>query len=189
MSVEILIFYIYQIFNKHDKDSHDKINFESWKTVFTAERLVQSEKIQWSWHQIEEKDSVIKEKIEVIMKIQQELKSFHWKQLSSESKTHQNLKAHLFRDLFKQIKIDHLRSHAHMNFWSELEKNDSTTKDHQVLDYMWVYIYKFMKKRMLAKCKVWLVVQEDQQKSVFASIYAATLAACFFHVFMIMAAW
>ncbi len=59
---------IYQILNENDEDSHD-INFESWKTVFTAERLVQLEKIHWSWHQIEEKDSIIKEKIEVILNI------------------------------------------------------------------------------------------------------------------------
>ena len=36
---------IYQISDKYDEDSHN-MNFESWKTVFTAERLIQSEKIQ-----------------------------------------------------------------------------------------------------------------------------------------------
>ena len=36
---------IYQISNKHDEDSHNT-DFESWKTVFTAEKLVQLEKIQ-----------------------------------------------------------------------------------------------------------------------------------------------
>ncbi len=65
----LLINVIYQILNKHDKDSHT-MNFEPWKTVFAAERLAQSEKIQQSQHQIEEeKDSIIKEKIEVVMKI------------------------------------------------------------------------------------------------------------------------
>ena len=55
---------------------------------------------------------------------------------------------------------------------------------------MWVYVYKFTKKRMLVKCKMWLVVREDQQiKSISAGIYAATLVVHFFHVFMIMAAW
>ena len=70
------------------------------------------------------------------MKSSQELKSIHQKQLPSESKIHQNLEAHLLEDLFKQAEIDHLRSHAHMNFWSELEKRDSTAKEHQILGYM-----------------------------------------------------
>ena len=70
---------IYQVSNKHDEDSHI-MNFESWKTVFIAERLVQSEKILWIQHQIEEvKESIIKENVEIVMKTQQELKSFHWK--------------------------------------------------------------------------------------------------------------
>ena len=34
---------IYWVSNKFDEDSHN-IKFESWKTVFTAERLVQPEK-------------------------------------------------------------------------------------------------------------------------------------------------
>ena len=36
---------IYQIFNKYDKDSHNT-DFESWKTIFAAERLAQSEKLK-----------------------------------------------------------------------------------------------------------------------------------------------
>ena len=30
---------IYQVFNEYDKDSHNT-DFESWKTVFTAEKLI-----------------------------------------------------------------------------------------------------------------------------------------------------
>ena len=158
----LLIIIIYQISNKHNEDSHNT-DFESWKTVFTAERLAQSEKLQTqqSWHQIEVKDSIIKENMKVAMKISQELKSFHQKQLLPELKTHQNLKTHLLGDLFKQAEIDHLRSHAHMNFWSELEKKNSTVKKQQVLNCMWIYIYKFMKKRMLMKCKTCLVIWDD----------------------------
>ena len=71
---------IYQILNKHDRDSHI-MNFESWKTVFAAERLAQSEKLQTqqSQHQIEEKDSIIKENVKVIINTLQELKFFHQK--------------------------------------------------------------------------------------------------------------
>ena len=89
------------------------------------------------------------------------MKSFHQKQLLSESKSYQDLDAHLLEDLFKQTEINYLRSHAHMNFWNELEKKNSITKDHQVLECMWVYIYKFIKKEMLVKCKTHLVVHED----------------------------
>ena len=118
------------------------------------------------------------------------MKSFHWKQLLSESKTHQDLDTHSLEDLFKQIKIDHLRSHAQMNSWFKIEKKNSAVKEQQVLDCMWVYIYKFIKKRMLAKCKTWLVVWEDQQiKLIFTDIYIIILVACFFHVFMIMIVW
>ena len=45
ISSVLLIIVIYQIFNEHDKDSYN-LNFESWKTIFTAERLVQFKKIQ-----------------------------------------------------------------------------------------------------------------------------------------------
>ena len=42
---------------------------------------------------------------------------------------------------------------------------------------------------MLVKCKACLVVQGDQQTaSDLSEIYAATLAACFFCVFMVLAA-
>ena len=131
----LLTVVIYQIFNKHDEDSHNT-DFEFWKTVFTAGRLVQSEKIQQSCCQIKEKDSIIKEKIELVMKIQQELKLFHWKQLSSESKSYWDLEIHSLENLFKQTEINHFRSHAQINFWSEIEKKNSIVKKQQVLDCM-----------------------------------------------------
>jgi hypothetical protein len=74
--------------------------------------------------------------------------------LPPEPKIHQNLETHPLEDLFKQAKIDYLKSHAYMNSWSELEKKNPTAKEQQVLDCIWVYIYKFMKKRMLAKYKI-----------------------------------
>ena len=54
--------------------------------------------------------------MKLVMKIQQELKSFHQKQLSLESKIHQDFEAHSLENSFKQIKINHLKSHAQMNF-------------------------------------------------------------------------
>ena len=56
----LLIVIIYWIFNEHDEDSHNS-DFESWKTVFTAERLIQFKKIQWLWYWIKKvKNSIIK---------------------------------------------------------------------------------------------------------------------------------
>ena len=78
---------IYWVSNKFDKDSHN-IKFESWKTVFTAERLVQLKKIQQTHCWIDEKSTIIKEMMKHVMKIRQELEFFHQKQLSSESKIH-----------------------------------------------------------------------------------------------------
>ena len=55
---------------------------------------------------------------------------------------------------------------------------------------MWIYIYKFMKKRMLMKCKTCLIMWDNQQvKSNFIDIYIVTLAVCFFCVFMTLAVW
>ncbi len=109
--------------------------------------------------------------------------------MSSELKIHWNFETHLLKNLFKQTEINHFRSHAHMNFWSKLEKKNSMTKNHQVLKCIWVYVYKFMKKKMLTKCKMWLVVQENQQKLISADIYAIILVICFFCVFIIMIIW
>ena len=107
----------------------------------------------------------------------------------SESKTHWDLKVHSLENLFKQIKINHFRSHTQMNFWFKIKKKNSTVKKQQVLNCMWVYIYKFTKKRMLTKCKTCLIMWDDQQvKSDSVSIYTVTLAAHFFHVFMTLAA-
>ena len=48
-SLILFIIIIYQVFNKFNEDSHN-IKFELWKTVFTAERLIQLKKIQWTHH-------------------------------------------------------------------------------------------------------------------------------------------
>jgi len=68
---------IYQISAEYDKDSHDSM-FESWKTAFVIRRLAQSEKLQalQSWCWIEEiKDSIIKKKVKVVLKDQQDFNS------------------------------------------------------------------------------------------------------------------
>ena len=93
----------YRVPNEHDEDPHNT-DFEPWKAAFAAERLAQSDKLRTlqSQHRIEEiKDSIIKKNIEIVMKISQELKSLHQKQLLSESKSHRDLKVYSFRDLFK----------------------------------------------------------------------------------------
>ena len=112
--------------------------------------------------------------------------------MSSESKIHWNLEAYLLENLFKQIEIDYFRNHVNMKFWIKIKKKNSTIKKQQVLDCMWIYIYKFIKRKILVKCKTQLIVQENQQKSAFidtyTDIYTITLTVCFFHVFIIMTA-
>ena len=85
------------------------------KDCLYIERLVQLKKIQQTHCQINEKNIIIKKMMKHVMKIRQELEFFYQKQLSSESKTHQDLVSHSLENLFKQIKIDHFRSHTHIN--------------------------------------------------------------------------
>jgi len=69
------------------------------------------------------------------------------------------------------------------------EEEYPETRGAQVLDCMWVYVYKFDKHGRLAKCKARLVVRGDQPaKSMISDTNAATLAARSFRVFMAIAA-
>uniref|UniRef100_A0A093V6S6 Copia protein n=1 Tax=Talaromyces marneffei PM1 TaxID=1077442 RepID=A0A093V6S6_TALMA len=71
--------------------------------------------------------------------------------------------------------------------WSKVPY--SYAKGRQVLDCMWVYVYKFDKHGRLLKCKARLVVRGDQQVGLNqGDTYAATLAARSFRTFMAIAA-
>src|SRR5204863_8180771 len=122
--------------------------------------------------------SITKKEVEEAVRSQYGLESLHRKRLPLEPKSHRDLEAHPLGDLFRQAEIDHLRSHAQMSSWNELEKKDLKVKGHQILGCMWVYVYKLTKKGMLSKCKARLVVRGDQQiASDITGTYAATLAA------------
>jgi hypothetical protein len=102
----------------------------------------------------------------------------HQRELPPEPRRHEDLNDHVLGEEFKKAELDHLRSHAQIQTWTEVSKTDPAVKDHQMLDCMWVYVYKFDKHGRLAKCKARLVVRGDQQaKSTIGDTYAATLAA------------
>ena len=183
----------YRIPTERDEDPHrEDTSFEPWKAAFAAGRVVQPEKLQILRSRCRiggAKNPITKKEVESALKRPLGLETLHRKQLPPEPKTHQDLEAHPLGDLFKQAEIDHLRSHAKMGSWSEIEKKNLAIKEQQILGCMWVYVYKFTKNGRLAKCKARLVVRGDQQiKSTQQGTYAATLAARSFRVFMAIAA-
>ena len=69
-------------------------------------------------------------------------------------------------------------SHEVKQSWEEVSRHDEQVKDNQILDSMWVYVYKLNKTGHLVKCKARLVVRGDQQQKTLAEEnHAATLAA------------
>ena len=74
-----------------------------------------------------------------------------------------------------------------MKSWTEVNRS-SLQKKIQILDYMWVYVYKFDKHGRLLKCKARLVVRGDQQAYMKQNTYASTLAGRSFRTLMAIAA-
>ena len=133
--------------------------------------------------------SVNKARIMRILRQAGRMQRIHRRDLPPEPQRHEDLQTHILGEAFKQAELDHLSSHAQMQTWSEVAKSDPMMKDHQILDCMWVYVYKFNKHGRLEKCKARLVVRGDQQaKSMVGNTYAATLAARSFRIFMAIAA-
>jgi len=111
----------------------------------------------------------------------------HRRDLPPPPKTHKDLESHLLRLAFLEAEKQHLQSHQDMSTWAETDKKAATGR--QLLDCMWVYVYKFDKHGWLVKCKARLVVRGDQQaKSVYESTYASTLAGRSFRTLMAIAA-
>jgi len=92
---------------------------------------------------------------------------------------------HPMAALFRQAEEDHLQSHREMQSWVEHRKSDA--KGHQILDCMWVYLYKFDKRGKFKKCKARLVVRGDQQAIGTDETYAATLAGRSFRALIAIA--
>lgn len=74
-----------------------------------------------------------------------------------------------------------------MGTWDVVDQQ--AAKGKQILDCMWVYLYKFNKHGWIQKCKARLVVRGDQQlKLAVGSTYASTLAGRSFRALMAIAA-
>ncbi len=74
-----------------------------------------------------------------------------------------------------------------MKSWVELDGPQIHRRD--ILDCMWVYVYKFNKHGIFQRCKARLVVRGDQQtRSSTEATYAATLAGRSFRTIMAIAA-
>lgn len=103
-------------------------------------------------------------------------------------KWHYELSNHTFGRLFLKAEADHLQSHKDMRSWVEIKKKDPRAQDKQVLDCMWVNVYKFDKHGRFNKCKARLVVRGDQQaRSQNHETYAATLAGRSFRTLIAIA--
>jgi hypothetical protein len=126
-------------------------------------------------------------RIKDILESGKELKNLHRNMLPAPPKRHEDLKTHELGELFLQAEKDHLRSHQPTKSWSKVPVYYA--KGRQVLDCMWVYVYKFDKHGRLEKCKARLVVRGDQQVGLHqGDTYAATLATRSFRTFMAIAA-
>ncbi|SCO78461.1 related to retrotransposon HobS hobase [Fusarium oxysporum] len=102
-------------------------------------------------------------------------------------KRHKDLKNHLLGDIFREAEKTHLKSHKEIHAWREVQRGEAAGKE--LLDCMWVYVYKFDKHEWFTECKARLVIQGDQQaKSAHEDTYASTLAGRSFRTLMAIAA-
>ena len=113
-------------------------------------------------------------------------RQFHKKKLSSPSKIIQDLKSYSFRAEFKKAQQVHLKSHHQIqSFYKTSHKH---VKGLQVLHYIWMFVYKTDKHGFLQKCKVWLVICENQQAPEDLPTRATILASMTFHALMAITA-
>jgi len=128
-----------------------------------------------------------------VKNLQQDLPrtNLHQRDLPREPRWHEDLQTHLLGSKFLQAEQDHLKSHHDMESWSEVEmKSLGTTQMRQILDCMWVYVYKLNRRGELLNCKARLVVRGDQQSlATIGETYAATLAARSFRILIAIAAY
>ncbi|EEA25069.1 conserved hypothetical protein [Talaromyces marneffei ATCC 18224] len=102
-------------------------------------------------------------------------------------KSHREVETHPLGWLFEEAEKAHLKSHDPYGSWTTVPIGKAKGK--QILDCMWIYVYKQDKKGRLVKCKARLVVRGDQEKrDDMRDTYAATLAARSFRTFMAIAA-
>jgi Reverse transcriptase (RNA-dependent DNA polymerase) len=101
-------------------------------------------------------------------------------------KTHKDLRTHAFGVEFREAEKAHLKSHQESRTWETVRRTVAAGK--QIIDCMWVYVYKFDKHGRLAKCKARLVIRGDQQDKTGQNTYASTLAGRSFRSLMAIAA-
>ena len=100
---------------------------------------------------------------------------------------HNHVMEHPMRDQFLEAERQHLQSHEDMGSWVEVPK-DKLDANTQVIDCMWVYVYKFHQGRY-KKCKARLVARGDQQiRRDDIDTYAATLAIRSLRIFLAISA-
>ena len=104
-------------------------------------------------------------------------------------KHHNDLKNHPMGLLFEEAERAHLDSHKEMKSWYEVSAKEPRKTGKQILDCMWVYIYKTDSNNRFQKCKARLVVRGDQQQlGLKNETYAATLAGRSFRTLMAISA-
>ena len=153
---------------------------EAWKAAFNAGRM--SQRVG----NLNGK-SLDRAQIQRLLRSPQGMKSLNRRNLPPPPTRHKELESHPLGHLFEQAEKDHLQSHVPMKSWTAIDQSDA--RGEQILDCMWVYVYKCDKHGRLQKCKARLVVRGDQQvKKESENTYAATLAARSFRTFMAIAA-
>lgn len=124
-----------------------------------------------------------------LLRLLRQGKKVHRNDLPAVPRWHRDLEDHPLGPLFLKAEEDHLQSHKEMRSWTEIKANDHRALGRQILDCMWVYVYKFDKHGRFQKCKARLVVRGDQQaKSQTQETYAATLAGRSFRSLIAIAA-
>jgi len=133
-------------------------------------------------------DGQIYDRAKILRLLKSPRPRIHRRNLPKAPARHHELADHPMGYLFEQAELDHLKSHAEMHSWTEILRS-SIPKKLQVLDCMWVYVYKFDKHGRFIKCKARLVVRGDQQaRSNKQDTYAATLAGRSFRTLIAIAA-
>ena len=100
---------------------------------------------------------LIKKKIRLQIK---QGKSIHKKKLKPPPKYNYRTGDHSIREWFLKAKKSYLESHIRIKSWSTVKKS-TLAKKIKILDYKWVYIYKFNKYSRFIKYKIQLMVRKN----------------------------
>ena len=93
---------------------------------------------------------LIKKEIQLQM---EQGKSIHRKELEPPPEYDYRTGDYSIREWFLEVEKSYLESYVRIRFWS-MVKRSTLIKEIKILDYRWVYIYKFDKYSRFIKCKV-----------------------------------